>query len=109
MKNNTEYFSKTVNKKLNEEIKNKYKLSLLPSNKFLINDEQINEEEKISDKNSDNKEITINNSDNISNESYSSKKEPTLNCINSDESEYTIKRSPIINPVNGNDKSNKNI
>ena len=109
LKNNIQFFNKlTGNKKLNDDNKNRRKISLFPSSRFLLNDEQIKEEEKKSDKSSDNKEITINNSDNISNESYSSKKEPTLNCINSDESEYTIKRSPIINPVNGNDKSNKN-
>ena len=108
MKNNTEYFSKTVNKKLNEEIKNKYKLSLLPSNKFLINDEQINEEEKISDKNSDNKENNNNDSKNNSNESYSSNKETTFNCMNYEESESTIKINKKIHTNNRNDINNKN-
>ena len=104
LKNNIQFYNKlTGNKKINGENKNKHKLLLFPSSRYLIKNEEINEEEKSSSKNSDNKENTTN-SKNNSFDSYSSQKEITLDYENDDEQ---FEKNKKIYTINKSEKSNK--
>ena len=96
LKNNIQYFNKlTGNKKLNNENKNKDKITLFHniSNKFFIKDPQIKKEEKNNDKNSYNSKSS-------SCSSFSIERKGSFKLAKSDEKLYIFKK------LNKNKKSN---
>ena len=107
LKNNIQFFNKlTGNKKLNDE--NKHKISLFPSSNYLLKVEQIKEEEKVSDINSENKENNTDDSENNSDDSCSIKEKASSDFLSDDESKSTIKKNKKSLTISGSDNSDKN-